>query len=343
MARELLSEAIDSYMILRSSQDFSKNTIRNDAGILRRFLAVTGNIWVHQITENHTTRYFEDAGKTRAARSLRNDHTILNQFFSWARRTKRLPLDMDPMAGRRRPKAAVRERQRVPVAQFNRLLDVAGERDPRNRAIVAVLLYTLIREQECADLRIGDWKRDEGWLRVRVTKSGVEDEMPVCAELDAELRTWMTHYSAEAKRPLLPHDLLLPRRRSIRVARDEARGCITGHDMIYVPDQKLRTLGRVVKEALDDFGLALVDGNGQPLMEGAHTLRRSGARALFDRLAADGYDGALRITQSMLHHKSVTQTEAYVGITADRRSRDELLRLQTMFPTDLDNVVALHV
>lgn len=163
MTKALLSDAVDDYLVLRGSQDFSRNTLANERGVLKRFLLVNGN----QIEARHTTRYFEEAAKTRSPRSLQLDHTVLTQFFDWARKTKRLPLGMDPMIGRRRPKTRHKERDRIHVSKFDHLLDVAEAQDPRNRAVVAVLLYTLIRDQEAADLRVGDVDLDSGYLHSR--------------------------------------------------------------------------------------------------------------------------------------------------------------------------------
>jgi integrase len=335
---------VDDFTVLRSSQDFSKRTLANERTVLKRLLAVNGNVWCHSITERHVTRYFEEASRTRSAASLQLDHTVLGQFFAWARQTRRMPLDVDPMAGRRRPRGRKRERDRIPVTEFPRLLDVAERRDPRDRAIVAVLLYTLVRERECSDVRLRDVDLAGGWLRVRITKTGQEDSMPICAELDSELRRWLPFYANEVGRPLEPSDYLVPRRYSTAIIRggdDANRGHISGHEMLYAPDRPIARLGNAVRLVLEDFGFQMVDHSGARKMEGAHTLRRSGARALFDRLAGDGYDHSLRIVQSMLHHASVTQTERYVGVTADRRSRDEILRGKQMFPTDTSNVIQL--
>jgi len=344
--KALLSDAIDDFMVLRSSQDFSKRTLANERTVLKRLLAVNGNVWCHSISDRHVTRYFEEASRTRAATSLQLDHTVLGQLFVWMRHTRRMPLDVNPMAGRRRPKARKKERDRIPVTEFPRLLDVAENRDPRDRAIVAILLYTLIRERECSDIRLRDVDLAGGWLRVRITKTGQEDSMPICSELDSELRRWLSFYAAEVGRPLDPSDYLVPRRYStaiIRGGNDENRGYITGHEMLYAQERPIARIGNAVRLVLEDFGFAMVDHNGERKMEGAHTLRRSGARALFDRLAKDGYDHSLRIVQSMLHHASVTQTERYIGVTADRRSRDEILRGRPMFPKDTGNVLQLSV
>jgi integrase len=343
VTKALLSDAVADYMVLRGSQDFSKQTLANENGVLRRFLAVNGNIWVHQISERHATRYFEEAGKTRSPRSLQLDHTVLCQFFDWARKTKRLPLTTDPMIGRRRPKTRHKERDRIHVSKFPHLLDVAEVQDPRNRAVIAVLLYTLIRDQEAADLRVGDVDLDSGYIHVRITKSHAEDLMPICSEFDAELRRWLTIYAAESRRSLKDSDYLLPRRQSAGLVKDDG-GLILGHEMFYDPERPIARVGRIAAGVLVDFGWEMRDRRGKSKMEGAHTIRRSGARALFDRLSKDGYDHSLRIVQSMLHHSSVSVTEHYVGITADRRSRDELIRGVSMYGLDkAENVVSLSV
>lgn len=342
MSKALLSDAVSDYLVLRGSQDFSRNTLANERGVLKRFLAVNGNIWVHHITTNHATRYFEEAGKTRAPRSLQLDHTVLCQFFDWARKTKRLPLDMDPMIGRRRPKTRHKERDRIHVSKFSHLLDVAEAQDPRNRAVIAVLLYTLIRDQEAADLRIGDVDLDAGYIHVRITKSHTEDLMPICSEFDTELRRWLTTYAAESRRSLQPNDYLLPRRQSAGLVKDDG-GLIVGHEMFYDPSRPIARVGRVARDVLHDFGWDMKDHRGKSKMEGAHTIRRSGARALFDQLVKDSYDHSLRIVQSLLHHSSVSVTEHYIGVTADRRSRDEILRGKQMFPAIGENVIRLTV
>jgi integrase len=329
--RQLLGDGIDDYLAFRKSQDYSKNTLSNERVVLRRFLTVTGNIYIDNVTERHVTRHFEEAGKTRQAAALRMDHTYLGLFFDWARQTRRMKLDMDPMHGRRKPRIMHRERNRIHVSKFPHLLDLAGAEDRRDRAVIAVLLYTLVRDQEAANLRIRDLDLDGGWLKVRVTKTGKEDMMPVCSELDAELRAWLSYYTTECG-PLQPNWFLLPRRMSVGIIRSGEGGKIAGHSMVYCPDLKMSRTGRHVMPILAASGFPVTDVNGETLREGSHTLRRSGARALFDSLAAAGYDHSLRIVQSMLHHSSVAVTERYIGLDADRRTRDDILRGKPMYP-----------
>ena len=326
--RELLSDAIDSYVRHRTSQNYSKGTLKVDAQVLRKFLSVCGNIYCHQISDRHIERHFEEVSKSRQGNTLRKDHGVLVRFFKWARHTGRMPVDSDPMFGRRQPKPIKRERNRLHVSRFGELLDAAEARDPRDRALCALLLYTLCRDGEVTDLRIRDLDLQSGWLKVRIHKTGAEDTMPVPQELDAEMRRWLTHYSKVAG-PLEPWHYLVPVRQVFPVNGPDGR--IVRHDSAYRPDKKIGGAGRIVNPILEKIGFPVVDENGKACGEGSHTIRRSGARALFDDLVDGGYDHSLRIVQSLLHHSSVTMTEKYIGISADRRNRDDILRGKVMY------------
>lgn len=328
--RQLLSDGIDEYLLWRKSQDYRPNTLTNERTVLKRMLTTCGNVYIDNLEQRHVTRYFTDASRTRRPSTLRLDHTVLNQFFSWARETKRMGADNNPMYGRRRPERLIRERERISVSKFPHLLDVAEVSSPRNRAVVAVLLYTLMRDQEAAHLRVGDIDLDGGWVLGRITKSHLEDRLPISSELDRELRKWLATYARECG-PLQPDWYLLPRRTVLGVQQDE-RGRIVSHTTGYDPLRPMGKMGTTVRPILESFGFPIRDSRDQPLQEGAHTIRRSGARALFDALVESGYDFALRVVQAMLHHSSITTTEHYIGVSADRRSRDELIRGQVMYP-----------
>lgn len=327
--RVQLSDAIEDYTRFRVSQGIGKATLRNQRTTLTRFLTVTGNIWVHAINDVHVTRFFEELSKTKQPQSQRNDHVVLNGFFDWARTTRRMGEAANPMYGRRKPKRVVREKNRIHVSKFPALLDAAEKRCVRDRAGVALLLYTLCRDQEIATLRIRDLELDAGYLKVVAHKTGTEDRLPISRELDQEMRSWLTYYTEQVGY-LEPHYYLLPSRttRGVQGAWGQYRSVT---QVALHPEQKVSTLGRLVTPALEEVGFPIRDAQGKRMGEGSHTIRRSGARALFDRLVEDSYDGALRVVQSMLHHASVEQTERYLGITADRKTRDELLRGQFMY------------
>lgn len=343
--KSLLSDAIEDFERFRRSQDIKKGTLRSHNTVLRRFLTVTGNIYCDKIGDRHVTAYFEEASKTRQPQSLRNDHVALNLFFQWCRHTKRMAVDNDPMYGRRKPRLAKRERNRLNMSEFAALLDAAEARSPRDRAAVATILYTLVRDQEAADLRIRDVNLEAGEITVRIFKTGEEDRMPISAELDDELRRWLSIYTAEVG-PLLPHYYLLPARRvGFERDPDTSRFSTVAYSLLR-PERKIIRMGTIITPVLEDIGFPVVTTEGKRCGEGAHTIRRSGARALFDNLVAMPFNereaDPIRTVQAMLHHKSLQQTEEYIGARPDRMSRDRIIRGRKMYSIEGgSNVVRL--
>jgi hypothetical protein len=94
----------------------------------------------------------------------------------------------------------------------------------------------------------------------------------------------------------------------------------------------------IVKHALEGLGLPTEQ-------EGTHTIRRAVARAFFDQLVRSvGYDGALRTTSAVLNHKNATTTEMYLGLSSERKRRDDLMRGKPFLSAmvDTSNVVRLR-
>jgi integrase len=240
------------------------------------------------------------------------------------------------MFGRKRPKVADRDRLRIPVHQWPHMLNLAGEQSPRDRLIVALGLYTLLRDQEMAQLRIRDVDLGAGTIRAVITKSKTEDSVAISGDLDPELRTWLRAYQISVG-PLLPDMLLIPRVRGARV-RNESTGQYVkgrfngdpGHGM-FMPYGHIKKLSYVLTPLIEKLGYPVVDEDGNSLREGAHTLRRSAARAYYDHFTAEGRADALRIVQTMLHHKNSQQTQHYIGLREDRETRDTLVRGVTIF------------
>ena len=87
----------------------------------------------------------------------------------------------------------------------------------------------------------------------------------------------------------------------------------------WTPAKKVVMTERIVQEALAAVGLPTK-------YEGTHTIRRAVARHFFDSQAALGHDGALRVTSALLHHRSASATERYLGLTSERVRRDEVMR-----------------
>ena len=156
-----------------------------------------------------------------------------------------------------------------------------------------------------------------------VTKTHDSDMVPMCTELDQEVRRWLTAYAEECG-PLQPEWLLIPGSKSAGYQKQT-----------YDTSRSMAKPELVVQAALPGFNAERT---------GMHLLRRSSARAMFDTLVEAGYDGALRRVQTWLHHASAKQTEEYIGVTLDRDQRDRETIGQSKFPgvPESGSVTAIH-
>lgn len=339
-----LSEALDEFLqYRRASVGIKESTLKNDAMNLRSFIRSTGDIQVSKVRSDHVARHL--ASKSESGPGNHNNHVAkLNLFFEFCRRRAYVRKDFDPMRETHRRKTVQRDSNRVPVTDFPLLLDRAGS--PRNRAVIAAALYLLCRANEIRTLNVGDLDLATGRIRVTVHKSGgLVDNMPVSTEFDREMRTWLTYYTNDIGHVPSPDMPLFPAQRYIHEEHN-ASGRFHPGDGVYHLDPYYRCgkLERVAHTALNNIGFPIRDADGKSLNEGMHTFRRSGARALFDQLCEQSYDGAIRMVQSMLHHKNMNTTEIYLGLNMEQHKRDELLRGHSMYGTvDLgSNVVNLR-
>ena len=345
MRHILLSDLVDEFETSMKANAYSKNTVRNHIHGARRLLAHVGNIQVQNLTARHVDSYFAARqAKGLTAGSLNAELAALRAMFKYAVQRRYLQAGHEPTAHRRPFRQVRRDRLRVPASRFDDLLD--GLEHPRDRIVVALGLYLFLRKSEVQALRVGDVNLDTAEVSVEVLKTKQFDVMPISVEMDRELRRWLTYYASRLGRPLRPTDYLAPAKASPRFVKglgpqENARLAATWPSTLD-PTRPVADPERATQRALAAVGFDLRDDSGKSLREGAHTLRRSGARALFDQLVADGYDGAMRTVQSMLHHSSVTTTEGYLGIQLDKKRRDDIVRGRQMFPKDEQNVVRME-
>ena len=339
-----LSETIAEYLASCSSGGDGKSTIRNKRRTLDHFLTVVGNIQTRNVAPQHVDTFFAAMqAKHHAPGTLNNHLFTLRHYFRWCSQRRYRPVGDDPSAGRRPFKTPERRRLIVPRSDFARLLDAAEH--PRDRIVVALGLYLFLRQSEIASLKLSDVDLDGGTVWITVHKTGQIDPMPITKQLDKELRRWLSWYAIDAGELQLDW-YLCPAKKGARFVGTGQRKLMrvqTGAETLR-PTAKMRHVEDCAKRALVKAGFPIRDADGKSTMEGIHTLRRSGARALFDdRVDNGGYDGIGRALQAMLHHKNFTMTERYLQIDLDRKRRDEMLRGQSMFTeVDMTNVVELR-
>lgn len=345
MATVLLSDAIEEYISSRAGLR-SKSTIGGDRQTLTYFLVAVGNIQTKSLDTRHGEQFMQYlAGRNFQQSTMAGHFARMKNFIGWCKARKYLSYFDDPMATSRRPKVPTKVRLRIPADRFPVLLDAAHT--PRHRIVIALGLYLFVRASEIKPLRIADVDLTTDTIRVYQPKTGKQDEMPICAELDTELRRWLTWYSNNAHVPLDKAHYLVPStipQKFVGVKGAPQRTLVSVDPGTLVPDKPVHYPAQLVKVVMRRAGYATKDENGKSLYEGVHTLRRSGARAWFDALAVEHYDGALRTVQAMLHHATAAQTEHYLGIDLDIKKRNDLLKGKAMFAAPKGgNVVSLDV
>lgn len=322
-----LTEASEQYARHLRSQGLAENTVKNSVQPMNRAVTLWGDVLLSNITHAHIDNLFSHYGWKESTRNLYLSQ--LNQFFRWARLHKYMPKDSGPTDGWKSIRVPKKDRTRIPVEEFNDLLDAATH--PRDRAVIALGLYTFLRGSELQALRICDLDLDDDLLEVYRIKTKTGDTLPVSIELHEEMVRWLSWYRQDAGLLKLPdHWYLVPAKNPNHTGYDPVTHRIFVDTDIHAslrPQKMLTNPYTVIQRVMVVLGYDIY-------WEGEHTLRRSGARALFDALREDGVgkDSALMRCASMLGHADVRVTQKYLGWNEEKVQRNAALSGKAMFP-----------
>ncbi len=330
-----LTAAVEDYLDHRRAKGRARTTVDNEAFVLRRFAAWYGDVQMRHMTPDKVSSWFYGADGVRSRHYTRDRRcrepvtpgthnyyrSRLKGFFQFTMQRGWVRVDLlQEVDALRLPRVI---RQRPTPAQIAEMIETAPcERD---RALLVTLAHTGLRRSEVLRLTVGDVDLEGLWLRAYITKSQLEDVLPMTCNLQRELRRWLDAYAASIGRPLTGSDVLFPARKTggYRWAThsDGSRTRYRAPDS-WQPIEPMTHPERVVQDALRRVGLPTKG-------EGCHTLRRAAARALFDELNEDsGFDLTLRVVSALLHHSNSTTTERYLGLDPERQRRDAFLRGQ---------------
>lgn len=327
-----LNDAIDAYLANRLATGFAVGTVKAQKGHLKMFLADVGNIEVKRIKPQHLDIFWRNHGHWGAG-TRNGAATNLRGFFAWCRIRGYMAKDFDPMEGTRKERVPPRSRVLIPQGDFETFLD--GIKNPRAQIAAALGLYLFLRVSETSALRWQDFDLDaedpetgepKSTAEVYRTKTKTIDTLPVCRELLVRLRRWKLDYGAKVGEKVQPGWYVVPG--VSRFGNNSGRPGVKGFCMVRERELLPTTrsnLTFILKQALKNAGY-------YDIQEGGHTLRRSGATALYNQLTSIGHDRSIRICQAMLGHTSVQTTEIYLRLDLDRKVRNELLAGQSMFP-----------
>lgn len=316
-----LAQASAEYVQFLEARGLAKATIQSHRNMLSHAETSWGDLDLQDLHPRHIDAYF--TGRTWSI-GTRNIYLLaMRAFFKWCRTHRYLAVDYDPTEGWKSRPMPKTERTWLTLPVLQTLMDATDH--ARDRAFLAVGIYTFLRASEIVNLRIRDIDTDRSELRVYRIKTQQNDRLPICLELQAELHTWLAYYADDAGE-LDPDWYLIPSRgpRPMRGIEGQRRLEPTGEPHPLRPTKPIGRPQRIVKAAMGRLG---VGKHG----DACHVLRRSGARALYENLRDMGHDGAARRVQSMLGHSSLVMTEKYLGLDHERMQRNEALAGKPMF------------
>lgn len=324
MSKVTLWAARGEYLEHLKAQGAAQSTIRNHAQVIDHAMNTWGDIDMRDIGPAEITTYF--ARRSWSVSTTNLYLRCLRAFLAWCRSRQIMPIDVDPTAGWKSRKPDRRPRTWLTLDEMQQLLDAAW--CPRDRAVIALGAFAMLRGSETCALRVRDVDLEHGELRIWRRKTRETDSMPICVELEDELRAWLAAYQAQCGR-LDPDWLLVPARGPIPMTAEPGTGRLhpTGEPAPLKPLSPITKPHEVVRRAMRDIGLDRIG-------DGAHVLRRSSAQLLLEQLSTAGVPDPLRRVSSMLGHRSVETTEIYLNVDNARRARNELLRGHQMFTSD---------
>lgn len=325
----LVSEAAREYLNHMTAKGVPRDTARGRYNTVMNLVRVCGDTQTARVDARTVDKFFA-VNQHWCAGTRNNQLSNLRLFFKWCRYRRFMHRDSDPTFDWKKLKYAIPPKQRIPVGEWPVLFNACET--PLETITIATGLYLFLRasEQQCIQLK--HIRLDELEIDVYRRKVQDYDTMPITAELEPYLRRHLT-FMAEQGFTHPDHYLIYAKNPAKTVK--GRQGFLTGQAGIN-PN---KPAGRPYNIVQDVLGRA-----GYPTFrEGEHTLRRSGARAYFDSLVGQGYDGALREVMSMLGHKNSKNTEGYLGLEQDRYRRNTKLKGKPMFPNLQDaNVVPIR-
>lgn len=320
--------ALDEYLATR--QHNAENTRINDQSVLQAFVRRIGDIQVGHLTARHVENYFLGSGGLIERNNPRSYNKVRQRVLGFLTFCADRGYSRTPLMTNIRPRKVFhRDRLRLTPDQMLEMLEATT--NARDRGMLAVAVNLGLRAGEITGLTVSDVNLPGQTLHVVVSKSGFAEYMPISSDLDGELRLWLVAYAREVGSAMTGHAFLFPARHPPRLrSMTSAKYPTLPQPGALRPQDRLTKPAVVVQRALRRLDMDVEAG------EGFHTLRRSAARAFFDRMASEGHDEALRMTSSFLHHSSSQVTETYLGLQHERIKRDLALRGQPFLSAMVD-------
>lgn len=321
-----LEDACQQYLRRIEAEGKAAKTIKSTRYALETMCDQLGNPWLHLITDEQIDRYCYGPkglkagkrGKPIQASSFNRYLADLKTFFAFAQLMNWV--DVSPVRAIKAQREQKQTRKLfLSASELMAVLDAC--QSPVERIACALGMNTGLRSNDIRHLTIGDVSLTGGFIQTELRKTRSVDDKEITADLQVELIRWLDEYAritGVANRGELPsHWYLMPVYKRL-----PPLAVKNGQPFKLYPESMYSVPWRLVQRPLERIGH---DVKG----EGFHTLRRSSARLFFEKLReSEGRDHALMIVRDYLGHASVTMTERYLGLTAERAIRTKELKGQ---------------
>lgn len=283
-----IDEAVDRFLrSLTLERGLSEHTVRAYRQDLLRFTSFVESAGITEITDLSLDTLRDWLWQRKqdgcATSTLARITTTLKSFFRWADETMPEMTDLgsrlrSPKVGRRLPRVITHDQISEILAKANMRADTGEPAELRDAAILELLYATGIRVSELCSLKLEDVDQQQRTARV-LGKGNKERVVPYGAPASKAI----TRYLEEGRPKTDSRELFLS---------DTARPLNT------------RTVYGLVAKVLED-----APGGGP---RGPHAFRHTAATHLLD----GGAD--LRVVQEMLGHASLSSTQVYTHVSAER-------------------------
>jgi site-specific recombinase XerD len=211
----LFSNTMGHYLTSVQSENKSDRTVEIYSYNLNLFLKHTGDLKIRDINVLHVREFMASRKKTVNPSTQHQGFRVLRTFFNWC--IEEGFLEISPMKNINAPELHSREIQTYTKAEIQSMMNLCRKTDlrgARNRAMIAVLIDTGIRESEIVDLKVNMVNFKDGAIRV-IGKKNKERTVHISSKAQKELwkytllrdirgRSRETLFLSEEMNPLTP-------------------------------------------------------------------------------------------------------------------------------------------
>jgi hypothetical protein len=341
MARETktIQECIDDYLTTKArTRANAPSTIERHRAALKVFGEMHGSMQAGSLRDSHVTEWrMERVDEDLAPATYAAEASAIKGLVKFMTDRRYVATGRELCQDVQKIRGISREHLRIPASEWSVWLE--STRTPRDRMLLALLIYTFCRAKESSSVTWGDLRpldSGEPGIKIYRWKTYQTSILGMPAELLEELDRYKKWYQAELWKLGLKEPQstwpIVPAFHSPTIGRVKG-GEYEQRDQKLNPTVAPKCVSHLIRPTIEELGRQLGKQHYVDAQHiGAHTCRRSGAREYWLDLIrrrevarAKGLPDPLNMdpiehVRARLNHGSAKQTELYIGadtITAE--------------------------